>query len=430
MSKIDFNTRIIGKCDKYLLVSNDPQASLNGFRELAFIVDGETGKQLTKEKPIDFIFRLEEDLEWTPADEFYFDAYPDRAKNNHAEDGLIGFAVGDALGVPVEFLDRDTVRKINVQDMMGNDTNMSFDSRWGDLIPAGAWSDDTSMTYASMDSMVRKKGIDYDDMMNAYINWWSRGAYSSLNFPFGLGGTVSDALTRYSEGTPALEAGGKGVRDNGNGALMRIFPFSLYCIEKELSEEETAKIISEGSAITHGHDISKMSCFMYTEFMRNIIDTKNPFMAMDYVQRIDYSKYFSDEAIKAHSKLLDRSFVELSEDDVKGSGYVVDSLECALYSVIKTNNYEDAVKMAINTGYDTDTIGGIAGSLAGVLYGKENIPERWLNKLLKKEELELAALKFKCFLDVSKKNELDDMMDEELKAEEDYINNLRNHFFG
>ena len=427
MSKIGFETRIIGRCGNLLLLSNDFNASLDGVRELAYIVEADTGKQLTGEATIDFLFRMEEDLEWTPADEFYYDAYPDRAKDNLAVDGLIGFAVGDALGVPVEFLDRDTVRKINVQDMMGKDTNINFKSRWGNLIPSGAWSDDTSMIYASMDSMVRSDGIDYDDMMKSYINWWTKGEYSSLGSPFGLGGTVNDALSRYHRGTPALECGGKNIRDNGNGALMRIFPFSLYCIENDLSEEETARVISEGSAITHGHDISKMSCFIYTEFMKSLIETKNPYMAISDVQAIDYSKYFSDEAIAAHSKILNRYFIELSEDDVKGSGYVVDSLECALLSLIKTENYEDAVKMAINTGYDTDTIGGITGCLAGMLYGKDNIPERWINKLRKKEDLEFIAFKFKCFLDSTKKNELDEMIDD--KEKEDFAAELNNSLF-
>ena len=411
MEKIDINTKIIGKCGNLLMLSNDSTASLDGFEQIAFVVEADTGKRITGDYTIDFLLRTEEDLEWIPSNDFYFDVYSDRAFQDISLDGLIGFDTGDALGVPVEFLDKESVRKINVQEMMGNDTNLPFKSRWSKLIPSGAWSDDTSMIYATMDSIVNRRKIDYNDIMNSYLKWLRYGKYSSLDFAFGLGRTVDEALERYRRGMTPIECGGKGIRDNGNGALMRILPFSLYSIEAELSEEETVKLISSGSSITHGHEISKMSCFIYTEFMKELLNTKNPKMAFARILSIDYSKYFSMEAIDAHKKLLNSNFISLPDEKINGSGYVVDSLECALYSILNTDNYEDAVKMAINTGYDTDTIGGITGSLAGILYGEKNIPEKWKNKLLKKDELNLIALKYRAFLDLLKKNELDEIMD-------------------
>ena len=207
---------------------------------------------------------------------------------------------------------------------------------------------------------------------------------------------------------------------------MRIFPISLYCIESGLSEEETAKTISESSAITHGHDISKMSCFIYTEFLRKLIETKNPKLAMEHLKSIDYSKYFSKEAIAAHKKLLKGYFQYTPDNEIKGSGYVVDSLECAIYSIMNTKNFEDAVLMAINTGYDTDTIGAITGSLAGVLYGEENIPERWKNSLRKKDELDLISMKYHYFLDSKKKSNLDSMLSDMKKEVDESIVNSKN----
>ena len=419
MGKITFNTRIIGKSGNLLMLSNDFKASLDGFYEKAFVIEADTGKHLTDYHSVDFLLRTEEELEWEPRDEFYDNVYPNRVNRNYSRDGLIGFAVGDALGVPVEFLNKADVRKINVQDMMGNDTNINFGSRWSDTIPAGAWSDDTSMTYATMDSIVRNKGLNYDDIMKSYLNWWEKGEYTSLDIPFGLGETVADALGRFKRGMPAVESGGKGIRDNGNGALMRIFPISLYCIEKDLSEEETVKVISDSSALTHGHDISKMSCFIYTEFLKGLIETKNPKLAFSRIQDINYYSYFSKEALEAHKKLLGRKFASLPDEDINGSGYVVDTLECAIYSIMNTENYEDAVKMAINTGYDTDTIGGITGSLAGVLYGEENIPERWKNNLKKKDELDLIAIKYNFLMDSYKS----DIIQEMLSRQEEEVSN-------
>lgn len=426
MSEINIKTRIIGKSGNLLILSNDWDASLDDPLAEGFIVEVDTGVHLTETYPIDYLFRINEELEWTPMNVFYDKVYPEYNKRNYSRDGLIGLAVGDALGVPVEFLDKEDVRKINVRDMIGKDTNVNFKSHWSALIPAGAWSDDTSMTYATMDSIVRNKGIDYTDLMNSYLNWWTKGKYTSLEAPFGLGKTVCSALNRFIAGNPAVDCGGKGERDNGNGALMRIFPISLYCIESGLSEEETAKTISESSAITHGHDISKMSCFIYTEFLRKLIETKNPKLAMEHLKSIDYSKYFSKEAIAAHKKLLKGYFQYTPDNEIKGSGYVVDSLECAIYSIMNTKNFEDAVLMAINTGYDTDTIGAITGSLAGVLYGEGNIPERWKNNLKKKDELDLIAIKYHYLLDSKKKSNLDSMLSNMKKEVDESIVNSKN----
>ena len=119
------------------------------------------------------------------------------------QSSLVGLAVGDALGVPVEFMSRQDVRKVSLTEMMGKDTPITFESRWGDLITAGAWSDDTSMTIASMESMIYQGGdIDYDDVMTQFLNWWRHGAYCSLSFPFGLGSTVSKAR-RSTSARPA-----------------------------------------------------------------------------------------------------------------------------------------------------------------------------------------------------------------------------------
>lgn len=315
---------------------------------------------------------------------------------NFSRDSLIGFAVGDALGVPVEFLSRAEVRKINLKNMAGCDDVLSFQSWWGSIIQAGAWSDDTSMLIAAMDSIIKNNGkIDYQDIMQNFIRWWDNGAYCSLDRAFGLGGTVEDALERYRNGCMPLECGGKDIFDNGNGALMRILPFSLYAVRMQMSEKETADFIGKASALTHGHDISKMSCFIYTQFLRELYYTADAQTSYHKLLKTDYSKYFSPEAVEAHKKILHPDFLNIKDTDIsEENGYAVTALESVLYSIIHTYDYESALLKAIGMGYDTDTVGGITGSLAGILYGYQNIPERWLEKLRKRTELEKLTEKF------------------------------------
>lgn len=318
-------------------------------------------------------------------------------------DGLIGQAVGDAFGVPVEFMSRDKVRELSLHDMVGNDCLIHFTSRWSTLIPSGAWSDDTSMTIAAMASIINHQGeIDYDDIMKQFLAWWDDGEYASLGFPFGLGRNISCALQRYREGVPALDCGGKGMMDNGNGALMRIFPFSMYCIMNELTENDTIDVIRKAAGITHGHDINAMSCFIYTLFLDDCIRTRNPWKAYEnsILYHTEYfSSMFSEEAIRAHEPLVTKfQQSTFNPDSIMESGYVVDSLMVAIYSILHTENYEDAIRMAVNFGYDTDTNAAITGSIAGAMYGQDQIPEKWLNQIKKKEYLMTLGRQFSKIL--------------------------------
>lgn len=284
--------------------------------------------------------------------------------------------------------------------MIGKDTGVPFDSKWGSIIPSGAWSDDTSMLISSMDSIVKNNGeIIYDDIMKRFLDWWEKGEYTSFEIPFGLGATVEASLVRYKKGTPALEAGGQMRTDNGNGALMRILPFSLYCIFKNLDTDDTVELINKASGLTHGHNISKMCCFMYTEFLREAIKTKDVDRAFSVMTTLPLEKYYSIYTIEALGSLRTSSFYFAEESDINESGYVVDTLQAAVYSLIQNTNYEDSIKTAVRLGYDTDTTAGITGAAAGIIYGRESIPEDWLSKLRKREMLESLADSYQALLE-------------------------------
>ncbi len=312
-----------------------------------------------------------------------------------AKDALLGQAVGDAFGVPVEFLSREEVRLIDPYDMMGVDSQLPFSSRWTISIPKGCWSDDTSMTVASMVSFINNHGIiDYQDQLQQFIEWWDHGKYCSFDYSFGLGGNISAALKRYRMGCPALKCGGRQVMDNGNGALMRILPFSLYCIFHQLGQKDTADVTGNGSAMTHGHEISKICCFIWTEYLRSVCETANAEKAIDYIENLPYQQWFSEEAMEAVRFVVRKRIRDLTENDIGQTGYVVDTLYSALFSLYHADSFEKAILNAVNLGYDTDTVGAVTGAAAGIIYGKENIPTRWLTDLRRKDDLEDLAKQF------------------------------------
>lgn len=316
------------------------------------------------------------------------------------KNALLGQAVGDAFGVPLEFLSRIRVRTLNITEMTGSDSELPIDSRWGLKIPKGSWSDDTSMTVASMASFIENDGrIDYDDQMNRFIKWWNGEDYCCLSYPFGLGRTVGAAMFRYQKkGLPVLECGGREVNDNGNGALMRILPFSLYCIFHQLSAEETVLVTGNGSAITHGHEISRLCCFIWTEFLRAISEDADIKKAISHIEAIPYQNWFSEESLDAVGFITKGRFSSIMGTDIEETGYVVDTLYSALYSLYYADDYETSILNAMNLGFDTDTAGAVTGMAAGMLYGLEGIPERWLNVLGRKDYLESVARDFAgCF---------------------------------
>lgn len=246
-----------------------------------------------------------------------------------------------------------------------------------------------------MESMINQGGdIDYDDVMTHFLNWWKNGAYCSLNFPFGLGSTVSRAMDNYRLEYPVTECGPKGMWDNGNGALMRILPFSLYCIFRGRDTEKMVGIINTATAITHGHPISQMGSLIFTLFLEELMRTDSISSAWERTRRFNYSSYYDSVALDAYKMLLSDEFMTAGENAIGETGYVVDSLMAAVYSILEGNTFEDTILTAINLGYDTDTNAAITGALAGVFYGMEDIPERWLNALRRRDYLKDVAERF------------------------------------
>ncbi len=303
--------------------------------------------------------------------------------------GIMGLVVGDALGMPVQFVDRNELKKHPVETMEGYGTyNM----------PPGTWSDDSSMAIATLVSLLEKQGIDYQDIMERFVSWTTKGEYTPAGVAFDQGRTCMEAIGRYAMTKDYKTCGKTGEWANGNGALMRIMPMCLYAYEKVKCEvwsvEEAVECIHQVAALTHNHLRSNMACGIYYFMICNILDGEGSLQERlqkgvdeavkfyrgniaDYVELTHYGRLFH----------LDE-FAEVPEEDIQSSGYVVDSLEAAVWSLITTESFESALLKAVNLGDDSDTVGAIAGGLAALYYGYETIPEAWLSSIIKRDWIE------------------------------------------
>ena len=302
--------------------------------------------------------------------------------------GMMGVVVGDALGMPVQFAKREELRINPVKTMEGYGTyNM----------PPGTWSDDSSMALATLDSIREKGEVDYSDIMDRFAGWLFSGEYTPAGEAFDQGITCQEAISNYVRGKDYRTCGKTGEWANGNGALMRIMPACLYVYEKVLKEEWNVKqaleCVHQISALTHNHLRSKMACGIYYFMMKSIIEGDGSLPerlqngiddAMDfyhedlvnYVELAHYTRLFQ----------LDE-FAKCGEDTIKSTGYVVDSLEAAVWGLITTDTVEDCLLKVVNLGGDTDTIGAIAGGLAVLFYGYDSVPEEWRKQIIKEEEI-------------------------------------------
>ncbi|MBE6486061.1 MAG: ADP-ribosylglycohydrolase [Methanosphaera stadtmanae] len=286
---------------------------------------------------------------------------------------IIGGVVADALGVPYEFSFREEMQKHPATGMRGYGTYNQ---------PPGTWSDDSSMTLATMDSLIN--GINYKDMITKFCSWIFDGEYTPYDEVFDCGKTTLSALEnfRYNDMNP-LNCGLTGEHDNGNGSLMRIMPAILYANAAELIPQEKIEFINNVSALTHAHPISQASCNIYRFIAEEILEHPEKDFKKLIVNGIDKSReYYDNNEYECFNRIYTDLF-DMDDDDLSSKGYVVYSLEISLYSCYHTNSYKEAVLKAINYGRDTDTNGIISGGLAALYYGYDSIPEIWLEQIVK-----------------------------------------------
>ena len=303
--------------------------------------------------------------------------------------GIMGVVVGDALGCPVQFESRDEVARHPVTGMRGYGT---FN------LPEGSWTDDSSLTIALLESIRRVGEIDLDDIMGNFMKWLYDGEFTPYGESYDIGRGTMQAINRYRKNRNAKNCGGDEEWNNGNGSLMRIMPACLYCSVMEssgmYSDRDAIDVIHSVGGLTHAHIRSNIACGLYFFMAKYIL-----FREGSLQERIQegltqgfafYESYLADkENLHYYDRLKDlEAFKSLPADKIKSTGYVVDALEAAVWSLITTDSFDQALLKAVNLGDDTDTVGAIAGGLAGLYYGYDSIPEDWLSAIKRREWIE------------------------------------------
>ena len=295
---------------------------------------------------------------------------------------LFGVAVGDALGVPVEFNTREEIKENPVTDMIGFGTYN---------LPAGTFSDDSSLTFCLAEALTNE--FDLNTIGRNFVKWYHNDYWTATGTVFDIGIGTQEAIDRISKGVQPDLAGGIDVSSNGNGSLMRISPLVFYLMDKQI--DERFEITKQVSSITHGHIRSVIACFYYLEFARQLIEKKNKFEIYRNLQTLitTHLSSLSIDPIEVSlfDRLLKQNINELTEENIVSGGYVIHTLEASLWCLLTTETYKDAVLKAINLGADTDTTGAVTGGLAGLLYGFDNIPSNWVNGIPRKNDIENLA---------------------------------------
>lgn len=296
---------------------------------------------------------------------------------------LFGLAVGDALGVPVEFREREGLKNNPVTDMKGYGSHNQ---------PAGTWSDDSSLAFCLAEALTT--GFDISLIAQYFVDWRYHNFWTPHGEVFDIGITTSEAIYRLKNGADPALAGGFYEDENGNGSLMRILPLLFYYKDKPITERfELTKAVS---ALTHGHMRAVIACFYYLEFARLILLQKDKFEAFLSLQQtlpafITQLGIHSGEVAK-FSRLLQEDLQFAPESTISSGGYVLHTLEASIWCILTTDTYAAAVLKAVNLGRDTDTTGAVTGGLAGLIYGVDNIPENWIAQLARRKDIDdLAA---------------------------------------
>ena len=298
---------------------------------------------------------------------------------------VFGHAVADALGVPVEFCSRRQLSENPVTDMRGYGTYP---------YPAGTWSDDTSMALATLDSLANGK-IDFNDIMSRFAKWYYENEYTPSGVTFDIGGICRFAIDNYAKrNLPADKCGVNSEYSNGNGSLMRIYPFVFAFLMGDNLPMGFEELIDAASALTHSHERSRLGCRIYSTVLHFLIEAPSKHSVKLALDSCLERYCGSEELIHYKRTLSPKELCDLRERDIKSTGYVVDTLEAALWCLLTTDSYSECVLKAVNLGEDTDTVAAVAGSLAGALYGYTAIPTDWLSALKRREYIEDICNRF------------------------------------
>lgn len=286
---------------------------------------------------------------------------------------LLGLAVGDALGAPVEFKAPGSFKPVT-----------DFVSGGPHNLQAGEWTDDTSLALASAESLINCQGFDARHQMQNFLKWYREGHLSVKDTCFDIGNTTREALEEF-EKTGNPYSGPSYEMSAGNGSLMRIAPIALFYYTDTQEALEFARL---SSCITHQHPLAIQSCQYLTGLISGAVRgvSKEKLLSPDYAP---LKNYWEENPLQEElQEVFQGSFQEKNPPEIRGRGYVVKSLEAVLWAFYNSESFKEGLLLAVNLGEDADTTGAIYGQLAGAYYGRSGIPDQWLNNLAHKELIE------------------------------------------
>ena len=285
-------------------------------------------------------------------------------RHDRVAGAFVGLAIGDALGAPVEFCRRGTFELVE-----GFRAGGKFD------LPAGAWTDDTAMALCLAQSLIEMHEIEPKDLLERFARWLEFGENTSTGVAVGVGQNTLRVLGEFKR-NGTLEAVRFGSKNDGNGSLMRLAPVACG---GTFTPEMVISMASAQSRTTHASDIAD-ECCQFTALLINELLCGN-----DYVEaRRNLTE--GDWSYPLQS-ILDIDYTEFSDVGIRASGYVVDTLQAALWAVETSQSFEQAVLKAVNLGDDADTVGAVAGQIAGARYGYTNVPNKLKHELINEREL-------------------------------------------
>lgn len=301
---------------------------------------------------------------------------------NKLKGGIFGLLVGDALGVPYEFHNPEQIPPFEQIDMIPpKNFRTSYPS-----VKYGTWSDDGAQALCLLDSLICKGIFDLKDFSDRVLAWYTKGLWAVDNYVFDAGIQTSLALSEYKHGTAPELCGNVRPDGKGNGALMRVLPLALW---HDGTDEELVEDAHRQCLITHGHITNQVCCALYCLVARKLLSDEN------------FDDALADSVHNLRSIYKNNKYSEYAEDfeftlrpdepDIwqgTGSGYVVDSIRSAFMIMKTASSYEETVKQAVALGHDTDTTACIVGGIAGIKFGYENIPQKWLGMLRDSDKAE------------------------------------------
>lgn len=300
-------------------------------------------------------------------------------KKNDPKDGLLGLCAGDAMGVPVKFYSRNRLNSDPVTNMFGYGTYNQ---------PPGTWSEDSSLCFCLSESLCND--LDYTDIADKYCKWLYEAYWTPAGKVIDLGQVVQESINRLKKGITPLEAGSNTEVRNSNGAVISILPIAYYIDANNIPADKKIEIIRQLTGILHKNTISEIAAAIYVQFALNLINGEGLSRAYENMCKTILEMHRDSvykESMGSFSRILNLQLLQLKTADINISNTVIDVLEAGLWSLLTTHSYRETILTAVNLGGETDTIGAIAGGLAGIYYGYESIPANWLDNLLRLDDI-------------------------------------------